>query len=161
MRFSSETPRWHALRDSVGKCLRPCAEKLPAERVVAFFCGADHFAPQRGKLVLQLAEGRTRRAFQRGIDRGHRRDEGRHGSFDSRFGVVQRLIDRRRQRRSQQVIERGFVARVQRLERQIVPGQKARARRSGSWRSAAKKSGMGTEVLVPVSVRSTPARWGR
>ena len=105
-----------------GRRARGSAE-LPAQRLVAPLRRLDHLAVERLQVVLHPSECRFRGALERRVDGRDGLDQRRHLRFDGSRGGGERLLDRRRDLRLEQRVERRLVLRLQRFERQLVFGE--------------------------------------
>ena len=72
---------------AAGEGERPGVDELPAQRFVAALGRLDHLAVQRLEIALHPLQRRARRAFERWIECGHRRNQARHLGLDGLLGL--------------------------------------------------------------------------
>src|SRR5262245_48139695 len=81
------------LRVAAGEGERSRVHELPPQRFVAPLRGLNHLAVQRLQVALHPLERRSRRAFERGIERRDRLNQARHLRLDGPRRARKRILD--------------------------------------------------------------------
>src|SRR5439155_21242479 len=138
------------LRVAAGKGERSCVNELPPQRFIAPLRGLNHLAVQRLQIALHALERGARRSLERRVERRDRLNQDRHLRVDGLLRARERVLDDLGNLRFEQLVERRFVLRLQRLERQLGLRQEAERVRVENRRRRAwiEKRHRDAEVLI-------------
>src|SRR3954467_9931652 len=117
------------LRVPVGEGERARAEELPAQRVVLSLRRLNRLAVKVLQVVLHLAGGVPRRAFERGVEREERVDHALHVAVERGAGGGKSVLHAGGDLGLEQLVQAAFVLRLQRFERKLVPREETRGGR--------------------------------